>query len=249
MRRSLLVALFVCLLFALSLAAQEPSRGPDGGTSIHVSGIEVLAIPDKPFSATDTIEWTRTLEDGSTINLHLDAAMARDSRGRVYRENHNFVPVGSKDQAPLYEIHLYDPVSRSQLLCNGRVYRCILSDFTPRTFFDATPEGTYDHGTRTLTRESLGSSVIEGLYVIGTREITTLVAGAAGNVRPIVATREYWYSDELQINLAVTRIDPGSGKQVIRVSHIVRGDPDPHLWDVPIGFKVRDARASARQGR
>lgn len=248
MTRSLsLPAAVLCVVACFSVNAQESSRGPDGGTSHEVSGIEVLAIPNRPFSANDTIEWTRTLADGSSLALHLDATVARDSQGRVYRERHNFVPEGSQDRAA-YEIHLLDPVSRTQLLCNGRFYRCILSNFSPATYFRPTPEGSYADGTRTVSRESLGSSIIEGIYVTGTRETVTILPGAAGNEHAIVSTREYWYSDELQTNLAVTRIDPIEGKQVIRLSHISRADPDPHLWDVPIGFRVRDVR-TARESR
>jgi hypothetical protein len=245
MNRSAFLFAAGCILFSVVAAAQEPSRGPDGRASSHVSGVEVLAIPGEPFSAKDTIDWIRTLEDGSTVSLHLDAFLARDSQGRIYRERHNFVPSGSKDAAPLYEIHLYDPVTRTQLLCNGRTYQCTLFDYVPRTFFESTPEGTYDHESRTLTREHLGADTIEGIYVLGTRETMTISAGTVGNERPMVSTREFWYSNELQTNLAVTRVDPAEGKQIIRLSKISRSAPDPHLWDIPIGFTVRDIRGSA----
>ena len=91
-----------CVLCTGLVAAQEPSRGPDGRTSVHVSGIEVLPIAGKPFSGKDCIEWTRTLEDGTTVALHLEAVVARDSQGRIYRERHNFVPANSHDTSPLY---------------------------------------------------------------------------------------------------------------------------------------------------
>jgi hypothetical protein len=237
------------ILFASVALAQEPSRGPDGRTSTHVSGVEVLAIPDVPFSAKDGIDWTRTLADGGTVALHLDAFLARDRKGRIYRERHHFVPVGSKDAAPLYEIHLYDPVTRTQLLCNGRTFRCTLSDWVPQTFFQATPEGTYNQGTSTLMRERLGMDRMEGMPVLGTRETMTIAAGVAGNDRPYISTREFWYSSDLQTNLAVTRVDPVDGKEVIRLSQISRSDPDPHLWDVPLGFTVRDMRAAGHRTR
>jgi hypothetical protein len=249
MKRPLVFFLGGCIFLVGAARSQEPSRGPDGGTKSQVSGVEVLAIPGKPFSAKDTIDWIRTLEDGSKVTLHLDAFLARDSHGRVYRERHHFVPANSKTPAPLYEIHLFDPVTRTQLLCNGRTYRCVLSDYTPETFFNATPEGVYDHGNRTLTREHLGADTIEGIYTLGTRETMTTNAGAVGNERPIVSTREFWYSDELQTNLSVTRIDPVEGKQIIRLSAISRTEPDEHLWDIPVGFTVRDMRASTRKER
>ena len=238
-----------CVLFSGLALAQESSRGPDGRTSSRVSGVEVLAIPDRPFSAKDSIDWTRTLEDGSTVTLHLDAFLARDSQGRIYRERHNFVPANSKDPAPLYEIHVYDPVTRTQMLCNGRTYWCVVTNYKPQTTFVATPEGSYDQGTRTLTREHLGGDVIDGIAVDGTRETMTINAGVAGNERAYVSTKEFWYSSELQTNLAVTRSDPAEGKQVIRLSKISRSEPDAHLWEVPVGFKVRDMRMATRRER
>jgi hypothetical protein len=245
-----LVLLPLLVAWHLAVSGQEPSRGPDGGTSgAHVSGVEILAIQRKPFSANTSTDWIRTLQDGSSVTLHLDAFLARDGEGRIYRERHRFVPAAAQGPAPLEEIHLTDPVARIDLLCDGRAYACILSDYKPKTFFETTPEGEYDHGTRTLHREFLGADTIEGIYVRGTRETTTIAPGTRGNERPIVSTREFWYSDELETNLAVKRDDPINGKQVIRLSHISRAEPNPHLWDVPIGFKVRDLRVSARRNR
>ena len=44
-----------------------------------------LAIPNKPFFADTRTDWTRVLEDGSTVKVYLEARLARDSQGRVYR--------------------------------------------------------------------------------------------------------------------------------------------------------------------
>src|SRR5271156_2667400 len=84
-----LVLLASSAMLALLLAAQEPTealRGPDGSTTYHVAGIEVLPVTGKPFFAKDSIEWTRDLEDGSVVTTHLYAVVARDSQGRIYRE-------------------------------------------------------------------------------------------------------------------------------------------------------------------
>src|SRR5580692_12981550 len=95
--RALLVFAASALL-ACSVTAQEssePSRGPDGGTRVHVDGIQVLPVTGKPFSGRDSIEWTRTLEDGSVVTTRLTALVARDSQGRIRRERANFVPADS----------------------------------------------------------------------------------------------------------------------------------------------------------
>jgi hypothetical protein len=250
MKSVVFVLLVACVFQGGDAVPQEPSRGPDAGIGHgHIPGVDVLPIANAQFSAKTTTEWTRKLEDGSTVILRLDASIARDSHGRVYRENHHFVPANSKADAPLYEIHLLDPLSRTQLYCLGKTYECVLRDYKPTTSFQTTPAGSYDQETRTLTRERLGMDTIEGLQVVGTRETWTIRPGAAGNEQPLVTTREFWYSEELQTNLAVTRIDPRVGKQVIHLSHISREEPDLHLWDVPVGFRVRDLRSSAQRRR
>ena len=70
------------LLFAFALAAQEsdePSPGPDGGTRIRVTGIEVLPVTGRPFSGRSTTEWTRRGRE-----YHRDPSF-RDGRARQPR--------------------------------------------------------------------------------------------------------------------------------------------------------------------
>jgi hypothetical protein len=249
MNRLFLPFLAGLTLVSGSLGAQEPLRGPDGGTSTYVSGVQLLSIPGKPFSAKTSTEWAQPVADGSTIAKHLEAKLARDSHGRIYRENHTFVPANSNLKSPLYQVHIYDPVTRTQTLCSVRMRVCVLTDYYPMTFFETAATGLNPTGTRSLSRENLGSDVIEGMYVTGTRETTTINPGAVGNQQPLVSIRDFWYSSELQTNLAVTRNDPVEGMQVIRLSEISQTEPDPHLFDIPIGYTVRDDRISARHGR
>jgi hypothetical protein len=244
MKRYVFLLLAGFVLIPGVLASQDPERGPDGSESYHVPGISMLAVPGKSFSGVDNIEWTRTLEDGTTVTTHTTALLARDSQGRMYRENHHFVPLDKK--SPVYQVNIYDPVTRSQTNCSTRAMQCIIQDYKPRTFFETTPAGTIDNGNRFLARESLGSQVIEGIYTNGTRETTTVNPGVLGNDRPLISTREFWYSDELQTNLSVTRADPRNGKQAIWISNISRSEPDSHLFEIPIGYTVRDVRVSAQ---
>jgi hypothetical protein len=248
MKRNVLLAVAAVAWAASLVCGQDTLRGPDGGTSTHVSGVVVLAIPGKPFSARTTTEWTQTLADGSTITKRLDSNLARDSRGRIYRENHAFVPASSGQKSPLNNIHISDPVAHAQMYCYPKAFQCIVTNYTPQTFFQTQPTGSFDNGNRFLARESLGPKTIEGIYVTGIRETTSVNAGVLGNDQPLVSTREFWYSDELQTNLAVTRIDPREGKQVIQLSEISQGEPDAHMFQVPIGYSVRDDRSPAGNG-
>jgi hypothetical protein len=205
------VTVTIALVFSLGslpLIAQEEYRGPDRGPSTHVPGVDVLNLPDIPFSATSNIEWTRVLEDGSTVVLELHANLARDNQGRVYRENHSFVPAGSGAKAPLNNIQIYDPVSRTHTSCSTKTFHCVVTNYKPRTFFLGPEEGANPDGTRYLQRQDLGGDRIEGVDVLGSRESVTIRTGSAGNTDALITTREYWYSPQLKTNLAVTRIDP-----------------------------------------
>jgi len=241
---ALLLAASVLLVGPLSAKnpPSESSRGPDGGTRFRVQGIQVLPATERPFSGRDNIEWTRTLEDGSTVKTHLYAMVARDSQGRIYREHRAFVPVNTSEESRQLDIVLLDPVAHTRTTCTVATRRCAITGYQASTSFAAPPDGLLAKGTRYLSRENLGTSVINDLNVVGTRETLYTSAGAIGNSQSIVATREFWYSPDLQINLSVTRKEPGIGMQVLQIVDFSRSEPDPSVFKVPAGFVIRDLR-------
>jgi hypothetical protein len=251
MKRGALLLFAVSLLLVCTIAAQEPnepSRGPDGGTRFHVAGIEVLPVAGRPFTGRDTIEWTRNLEDGSVLTTHLSAKVARDSQGRIYREHVTFVPVNTDQQSRVVDMVLLDPTTHTRTTCTVATHRCAVTSYYAPVVFTPAPVGSHANGTRYLTREVLGTNVVDGLNVEGTRETLSINAGAIGNTKPLVTTREMWYSPELQINLSVTRKDPTEGTQVIQLVDLVRSEPDPAMFQVPADFVVPDVEGSAKAG-
>jgi hypothetical protein len=242
----LLVAASVQL--AAPLTAQESSeasRGPDGGTRFRVQGIQVLPATGRPFSARDSIEWTRILEDGSTVITHLYATVARDSQGRIYREHRSFVPVNSNQESKQRDIVLLDPVAHTRTTCTLKTRRCLITGYHASTSFVPPPDGLLDKGTRYLSRQSLGTNVVDDLNVVGTRETLSISAGAVGNTQPLVATREFWYSTDLQVNLSVTRKDPREGTQVLQLVDLSRAEPEPAMFQIPAGFVIQDLRGKS----
>jgi hypothetical protein len=242
------VLLAASLLIASSLAAQEsdePSRGPDGGTRVRVGGVDIRPVAGRPFSGRDNIEWTRNLEDGTVVTRHLYAKLARDGQGRIYRERVSLVPANSNEESTPREISLLDPVSHTRTTCSLVARRCTITVYYAANSFTPKPVGSFDDGKRFLTRVSLGSDVVDDLNVVGTRETITINPGVLGNNQPLVTTREFWYSPDLQVNLSVTRKDPREGTQVIRVMDLSRSEPDPATFQVPNGFAVVDNRRPA----
>jgi hypothetical protein len=249
MKRYLFAFLAGIAFFSIALPAQEPLRAPDGGTTFHVSGVELLPLPGMPLTGKSNVQWTRTLEDGSTVTVKEQANLARDSQGRMYRERRAFEPADSDRPSPLMELQFFDPTARTRTICTVATRQCVISDYHPSRQFALLPPGPYANGTRNLNREDLGANVIDGVNVTGTRETTTINPGVVGNDRALVSTREFWYSAQLQTNLLVTRIDPREGKQVIRLIGFSQSEPDPHTFDIPEGYAIHDQRAAVTARR
>jgi hypothetical protein len=254
MKRSASVLLVLVLvsasaLIAGNLQAQAPVRSPDGGTSYHVDGVDLLPLPGMPLTGKSSIQWTRTLEDGSTVTVHLEANLARDSAGHMYRERRSFVPANSDQEPRLNEIMLFDPAARTKTTCTLATKKCLVTNYYPRREFVLQPPGPFANNTRFLAREDLGENTINGMSVVGTRETTTINPGVVGNDKALVSTREFWYSAAIRTNLMVTRIDPREGKQVIQLIDLSLAEPDPRTFEIPEGYTVVDGRTPARTVR
>ena len=245
MKRFCLVLPAAFLLAALAAPVQQQSpRGPDGGTNVRVGGVGLLPISGEPLSADTRIDWTETLADGTVVTKHLDGHLARDSQGRIYREGLTFAT--GESQSRLQLMVFFDPVAGTRTVCVVATRHCAMSAYHPPTAFFTQPVGVFDGSRRYLARETLGPNTIQGIDVVGTRETTTINAGVLGNNQPLVSTREYWYSPELQTNLLVTRKSPQQGTQVIQLLNISRADPPPERFQPPAGFLVQDNRQAPR---
>ena len=86
-----------------------------------------------------------------------------------------------------------------------------------------------------LARESLGTKTMEDLEVQSARARRSPInPGAFGNDRPVVVTKEIWYSPQFQFNLSVTRTIRATARRNFEVTDLKLGDPGPGV--------VRDAR-------
>jgi hypothetical protein len=89
-------------------------------------------------------------------------------------------------------------------------------------------------------REDLGSSEIAGISVHGFRQTHTIPEGREGNDRPITITDEYWYSDELHMNVTLKHTDPRHGTQFVTLTQLKRQEPDPKMFEIPPGYTVQE---------
>ena len=243
------ILLAQCALLAGTVLAQDSPGtflGREGGAQVSIHGIKIPSVPGKPFSGSDSIDWTRTLGDGSVIATHQDARLARDSQGRVYRERVTRFPANSDRKSRIRAIIILDPVAHTRTECVIAARRCEVDDFHGLRPPAPLPDGSFSSDKGNLVRESLGSDSMDGLEVVGTRETVTVSAGVVGNTEPLTMIDEYWYSPDLEVNLSITRKDLREGTLVIHVVDLVRSEPDPSLFQTPANFVVEDLRRSAK---
>lgn len=88
--------------------------------------------------------------------------------------------------------------------------------------------------------DRLGGKTIAGVYAEGVRVTITYPTGFFGNDRPIVNVRETWTAPDLRIVLLTTDDDPRYGLRTTEVTNLVRGEPDPALFQVPEGYTIKD---------
>ncbi len=89
-----------------------------------------------------------------------------------------------------------------------------------------------------MTTEELGSQMIDGIPVEGTRRMTTMPVGAMGNDRPITTVTDTWMSPDLKVMILSKTTDPRSGEHTQKLINVSRSEPDPGLFQPPPDYTV-----------
>lgn len=227
---------------AASSSAQTEAPDPDSGMAGHVEGLFIPLVTGQPFHAKIAVMFTRQLPDGTTVAQKYYTLAARDDSGREYREARNPVPADSDREPSLVHSTVYDPKESTITTCTPDQRICRQTRFDPTQHPVEEAVGPSSDGKSTLKREDLGTKTMDGLQVIGTRETRTFNPGAFGNDKPVVVTKELWYSPQLQFNLSVTRMDPRNGTQKLEVTDLKLGDPGQDWFVIPDGYRLVQGR-------
>ncbi|HEY6290306.1 MAG TPA: hypothetical protein VI455_01935, partial [Terriglobia bacterium] len=200
MNRKLVTLLGLALGFLAAGAnawAQAPDAAPPlpppDGRFFFVRGEPMFEglkpVTGAPFSAQASTETSQTLADGNQINHTETAQVYRDSAGRTRRDaTISRIGPWSAASAPRKIVNISDPVT-------GVSY---LLDPTDKTAVEMTAHGRKGErpefaGRKRLdedgsgqskiqrTTESLGTQMMAGVTVQGTRTTETIPAGAIGN--------------------------------------------------------------------
>lgn len=222
-------SLFFAVLLAVAVASPIASA----------QSFFLTPVPNAPFSGVINIERTRIRQDGSVLQFKSTREVARDIHGRIHNEMRAFIPVSSTEAPPLLNIHLYDPQTRisTEIDVLKRTFWTQTLNHPPSTeppsIRFAAPDG--DAPPSEFTKEEdLGIREIAGVPAHGIRETQTISDEKDG--REVVITDEYWYSQDLRVNLMIKHSDPRKGTSMLTVAQVTRTEPDPALFEVPEGY-------------
>jgi hypothetical protein len=233
-------------------------------------------IKNRPYQAQAVTEIKQTLANGSHIVQTTTATVARDSEGRTVRMQKlsaigpwKSSSDSSGDGPTLTSI--FDPVTRTHIdytsdsgIAHVMALPTLPAGAVVASGFAVSSAGAMSGGGPVVVSvqghallpqtsgpveaktESLGTRTIEAVQVDGTRATTTIPAGAIGNDKDLVITRDTWYSPDLQVVVLSTQDDPRFGQTTYSLTNIERSEPDESLFQVPSGYKIEKAPASIK---
>ncbi len=211
-------------------------------------GMPHEVVKNAPFTGDLITETSQTLSDGNRIHRSVTAHLARDSEGRLRREQ-SLSGLGALGASAgnSEAIFISDPVAGVSYALNPSNHTVTKMTAPPRhgrgPRNGPPPDGGSGRGPRgaasgDVKTESLPRQTIEGVAAEGTRTTETIPAGAMGNELPIQIVTERWYSPDLQMDILTRRTDPRFGETVTKLTNISRAEPSHALFEPPADYKT-----------
>jgi hypothetical protein len=261
------LAVILAPVFAVGLAAQPVTQLPAPSPNVFFkSAVMGPTVKGAPYSATETVENTQTLSDGTHIDQTVQTMVYRDSQGRMRRETPDSITIWDPVANTSYVLNPKNQTARQMPLgmetAGARVVVAgggggLRFEYHATALGEAAPVLRAEAGGIAMPppaplpelmnlkevkldskTESLGHQTIQGVDAEGTRITSTIEAGAIGNDRPIQIVTERWYSSDLQTNVKTTHSDPRNGQETLQLMGISRTEPAAYLFQVPAGYQL-----------
>ena len=239
-------ALLLCLWSITGLHAQESatSHPPDyRGVQTQIPGVYITPVSGAPFSGTVEIVSRETLPDGSVYTRRTINHIARNSSGIIYNERRKLMPPEFLGEPRILSSHIYDPQKRLNIFLDPKTHiaREAVASAPPRVPANSTPDTAISPPhVANLNTQDLGTEIVAGLSLRGTRKLRTVPAALSGTGREITITDDYWYSDDLKVYLVLRHNDPRTGEQIVGITKVDRQEPDPEIFQIPPAYKIVD---------
>jgi hypothetical protein len=229
---------------------------------------QAATIPGAPYSAQAVTQHVQTLNDGNRIVQTTTNKVARDGKGRVYREESLPGLAAASAETP-HLVLIEDPVAGQHITLDSnsktamkipaaqmkRADEAAAREGVPplnggiRLTFNTAGTGQSQQTVTALKIKTdderaattdLGTDTIEGVSARGTRITRTIPAGDMGNDLPIVIVTETWYSPDLKVLVMSKSSDPRVGETTYKLTNLSRAEPDPALFQIPADYTVKD---------
>jgi len=229
------------------VAQQASSAASPSNTGGSGNGQGIRRTIGKAYAADQISTTTQTLADGTKITHTSLQRIFQDSEGRMRREFYRSgTDTSGQDELP-QSVRIYDPLAGVNYTLNPRdhtaqkepIRRPTLPPVSQTTGAQVNRAPTHSVEWE-ITREDLGTQVIEGLEARGERITRTIPAGAEGNDQPIQITDEFWVSPDAPGVLMTIINDPRRGETVTRLTNIVFEEPPAELFQVPADYTLKE---------
>lgn len=218
------------------------------------------ATAGQPFHAEVKTRKAKVQPDGKQSIQESRAILARDSEGRVFREQLASSRIAQADGSYSFTPHsvsISDPVAMVDMRWDDQTDAALGPKTVLKTALWTGPGGgraqpldacqrekgatrSYPNG-ETQKIEDLGERTIQGIQAHGCRVTTFIPAGAIHNVQPMTVTDDSWTSYEMRLRLLSLHRDPAKGEETTtELDNIVRGEPDTALFQPPPDYQLRD---------
>jgi len=251
-----------------SLIQVGPSRMPNptvGDTLSQASpfpdSIYIAPIPNAPFTATivgDRTSIQSIVPNSTKVTIQFlgnHRIVARDTAGHIMMEQRAFIRNGQKETSELLATDYLDATGRHFLRCIPQKMACYVYSLrtTPQGYLTYTAEDTAILGVTPtqiakipgVTVKTLGQKTVEGIATTGyrakvetargTRTDLSLTPTSQSNLE--IFSSDLWYAPDLQMDLKMNYTND-AGDHTDTMKDIRRAEPDPNLFQVPIGYKI-----------
>lgn len=250
----------------MKIQVDKNSFGPIGITAALAGPMST--VPGAPYSAQAVTQRIQFLSDGNRITQTSSNNVARDSKGRVRREESLPAPPNGGGDPP-HLVLIEDPIAGQHITLDSNTKTALR--FTTQAVKSAAEPATIASGpmgpgpmvisdgpatagafnlmtiqddakseSAATSVVDLGTQTIEGVSAKGKKITHTIAAGQVGNDLPIVITTETWYSPDLKVTVMSKSTDPRMGETTYRLTNISRSEPDPSLFQIPSDYTVKD---------
>ena len=198
--------------------------------------IGVSEVKGKPFTATARTTLTEVLPDGTKKTRTVEDKIARDSKGRIYQEQH--LPWTEDVNNPVYYVNIYDPVAKRKIHIDPQNHNVIITPVLRPANYNPTDYLTLKARRvgETIKNQNLGTKEFTGWKAWGRRTTHVFPEGMFGNPERIVSIDECWYSERAGVDVLRRRSDPRSGEQLTELINFSPTEPDPTIFQPTPGY-------------